>query len=69
MKQSGKFFPGWPAEDGGSRQKVEGKGRHVALTLMDEQPHTERGYNPYDTIAHARESHRLDVWRHKPKRA
>ena len=68
MKQSGKFFPGWPAESTGSR-KVETSGHHVTLTLMDDQPHKERGYNPYDTIAHARDIQRLDVWRHKPKRA
>jgi len=69
MKQSGRFFPGRPAESAGSRKKVETLGRHVTLALVDEQPHKERGYNPYDTIAHAREIHRLDVWRHKPKRA
>ena len=67
MKQSGKFFPGWPADSAGSR-KVD-TSRHVTLTLMDDQPHKERGYNPYDTIAHARDIHRRDVWRHKPKRA
>jgi hypothetical protein len=68
MKQSGKFFPGWPAQSAGSR-KVETAGHHITLTLMDDQPHKERGYNPYDTIAHARDIHRSDVWRHKPKRA
>ena len=79
MKQSGKFFPGWPADSAGSR-KVE-TGRHVTLTLMDDHPHKEHGYNPYDTIAHARDIRRSDVWRqpsgqrgnpqrgHKPKRA
>jgi hypothetical protein len=67
MKHSGKFFPGWPAESAGSR-KTETTGRHVTLALMDEQPHKVRGYNPYDTISHAR-AVRGDVWRHKPKRA
>jgi hypothetical protein len=68
MKQSGRFFPGWPAESAGSR-KIEAAGHHGGLRLMDEQPHKERGYNPYDTIAHARDIVRRDVWRHKPKRA
>jgi hypothetical protein len=69
MKQSGKFFPGWPVDEAGLRPKVDTTGRHVTLTLMDDQPHKERGYNPYDTIAHARDIPRRDVWRHKPKRA
>jgi hypothetical protein len=68
MKQSGKFVPGWPADGAGAR-KTEKTSRHVNLTLVDDRSHQERGYNPYDTIAHAREIHRLDVWRHKPKRA
>jgi hypothetical protein len=69
MKQSAKFIPGWPAESPGAR-KTEKTGRHhVTLTLMDDRPHPERGYNPYDTIAHVREIHQRDVWRHKPKRA
>ena len=68
MKQSGKFFPGWPAENAGSR-KIEAKERETTLTLMDEHPHKERGYNPYDTVAHARDTRPRDIWRHKPKRA
>jgi hypothetical protein len=68
MKHSGKFFPGWPAESAGAH-KAETTGRHVTLTLMDEQPHKEHGYNPYDTIVHARDIGRQDVWRNKPKRA
>jgi hypothetical protein len=68
MKHSGKFFPGWPAESAGARQ-AETTGRHVTLTLMDEKPHKERGYNPYNTIAHARDIGRQDVWQNKPKRA
>ena len=68
MKHSGEFFPGWPAESAGARQ-TQTAGRHVTLTLMDEQSHKERGYNPYDTISHARDIRRHDVWRHKPKRA
>ncbi len=68
MKQSAKFVPGWPADGAGAR-KTENTGRHVTLSLLEDRPHQERGYNPYDTIAHAREIHQRDVWRHKPKRA
>jgi hypothetical protein len=80
MKHSGKFFPGWPAQSAEKRQ-TETTGRHVTLALMDDQPHKEHGYNPYDTIAHARDIGRRDVWRqpsgqrenpqrgNKPKRA
>ena len=68
MKQSGKFVPGWPVDGAGAR-KTEQSVRHVTLTLVDDRSHQERGYNPYDTIAHAREIHQRDVWRHKPKRA
>ncbi len=68
MKQSGKFFPGWPAASEGSR-KIEDTGRYVTLKVVDEHPHKERGYNPYDTVAHALDTRRRDVWRHKPKRA
>lgn len=67
MKQSGKFFPGSPADDGDSR-KIETTGQYVNLTVVDEHPHKERGYNPYDS-GHARVTPRRDVWRHKPKRA
>jgi hypothetical protein len=66
MKQPGKFFPGCPAESGESRES-ETTGRYTTLTLMDEHPHKERGYNPYDTVAHAAGTRR-DVWRQKPKR-
>jgi hypothetical protein len=68
MKQSGKLIPGWPADSAGAR-RTEKTSRHVTLALVDDHSHQERGYNPYDTIAHAREIHRRDVWRHKPKRA
>ena len=68
MKQSGKFFPGWPA-DGADFRKIESTGSHTTLTLVNDHPHKERGYNPYDTTAHALDTRRKDVWRHKPKRA
>ena len=69
MKQSGKFFPGWPAESGETAEKIETTGQYVNLTLVEGHPDKARGYNPYDTIAHARDTQRKDVWRNKPKRA
>jgi hypothetical protein len=68
MKQSGKLFPGRPAEHAGAR-KIDANGRHLSLSLEDDQAFKERGYNPYDTIVHARDTRRPDLWRHKPKRA
>jgi hypothetical protein len=68
MKQSGRFFPGRPAEHVGSR-KTEPTGRHFSLTLEDDNAFKERGYNPYDTVVHARDIRNTDIWRHKPKRA
>jgi hypothetical protein len=68
MKQSGKLFPGRPAEQVKSRD-IETTGRHLTLALEDDYAFKERGYNPYDTIAHARDMRRPDIWRHKPKRA
>lgn len=68
MKQSGIFFPGRPAEHAGSR-KTEATGRHLTLTLVDDRAFKDRGYNPYDTVVHARDTRRHDIWRHKPKRA
>ncbi len=70
MKQSGKFFPGWPADGADLRKpNSESTGNFATLTLVDTHPHKERGYNPYDTIAHAMDTRRKDVWKHKPKRA
>ena len=65
MKQSGRLFPGTPAENAILRKIDTG-----ALTLAAEDRHAfkERGYNPYDTIAHA-PARQPDIWRHKPKRA
>lgn len=65
MKQSGKRFPGTPAENAILR-KIDTGG----LTLAAEGTHAfkEHGYNPYNTIAHV-PARQPDVWRHKPKRA
>jgi hypothetical protein len=66
MKQSGRLFPGRPGEPLDSR-RVNRQG--ITLALEDDQAFKERGYNPYDTTAHARDMRRGDIWRHKPKRA
>jgi hypothetical protein len=50
-------------------RKVDATGRHRTLALVDDQSFKDRGYNPYDTIAHARDTRRPDIWRGKPKRA
>jgi len=70
MKQSGKFFPGSPADDG-DPLKTATTGQYVNLKVVDPHPHKERGYDPYDTaVAHAPpDTRRKDIWRHKPKRA
>jgi hypothetical protein len=55
-------------------RKIESTGRHLALSLVDDislvddRAYREQGYNPYNTIAHARNTRRDDVWRNKPKR-
>lgn len=69
MKQSGKFFPGTPAEQMEPSENGTGRHRSVKLALMDDQAFKDRGYNPYDTIVHARDTRKPDIWRHKPKRA
>jgi hypothetical protein len=68
MKQSGNFFPGWPADGGDLRKNTEWTGTFTTLTVLDTHPHKERGYNPYDTTAHAMDTRRKDVWRHRSKR-
>jgi hypothetical protein len=45
---------------------IEQTGRHLALELAEDPPL--RGYNPYDTVAHAKDILKSDVWQHKPKR-
>ena len=48
--------------------KIEQSGPHAALELAEEHPHKVRGYNPYDTAAHAMDTAQKNVWQHKPKR-
>jgi hypothetical protein len=47
---------------------IEPTGRHLALELAEEHPHKVRGYNPYDTVAYAKDILKSDIWQHKPKR-
>ena len=56
--------PGKPA-----RAKLEAVGRHFSLELVDDNAFKERGYNPYETVAHVKDLRSRDVWRNKPKRA
>ena len=39
------------------------------LALMDEKAFREKGYNPYDSVIHVKDTRDRDVWRNKPKRA
>ena len=43
--------------------------RHLTLTLEDDRAFKERGYDPYATVVHVKDSRARDVWRNKPKRA
>ena len=43
--------------------------RHLTLALEDERSFKERGYDPYATVVHVKDSRAQDVWRHKSKRA
>ena len=49
--------------------KIDQSGRYLTLELANDHPHKVRGYDPYDTVAYAKDTHRKDVWQHKPKRA
>jgi hypothetical protein len=52
-----------------TKKKTETTGEYVNLTIVEGHPQKASGYNPYDTVAHARDTRPKDVWRHKPKRA
>ena len=49
------------------RKKEAPQGHRLAL--VDEDAFRERGYNPYDTVVHVKDTRGRDVWRNKPKRA
>jgi len=65
MKQSGKHFPGTSAENAVLRRIDT---RELTLAVEGDHAFKERGYNPYNTIAHV-PTRQPDIWRHKPKRA
>jgi hypothetical protein len=50
-------------------RKKEAPPSHRTLTLVDDEAFKERGYNPYDTVVHVKDTLNRDVWRNKPKRA
>lgn len=47
----------------------EPAGPPLSLRLADDYFDKARGYDPYDTVTHARATREHDVWRNKPKRA
>jgi hypothetical protein len=71
MKHTGKLFLRRVEHkpDKTEPPRIETTGRHLTLALVDERAYREHGYNPYDTIAHARDTRHHDIWRRKPKRS
>ncbi len=69
MKNQREVFPVWTAGAKSATGKMDAAIRHQPLTLEEEQPFRERGYNPYETVVHVRDSRDRDVWRNKPKRS
>lgn len=71
MRHTGKFFPASvaPKADKTEPRRIETTGRYLTLSVADDREYRERGYNPYDTVAHARDARHHDVWRNKPKRS
>ena len=49
--------------------RADATGNDLRLELADEYTRREGGYNPYNSIAHARATRGRDIWRDKPKRA
>lgn len=69
MKNQRDMSPAWTAGGKSASRKIAETGRHLTLTLEDDQPFRERGYNPYETVVHLRDARDRDVWRNKPKRS
>jgi len=70
MKNQRDILPAWTAGRRSGSRKFDETGRHLyPLTLEEDQPFRERGYNPYETVVHVRDTRDRDVWRNKPKRA
>lgn len=43
--------------------------RHLTLALESDRSFKERGYDPYATVVHVKDSRARDVWQHKSKRS
>ena len=69
MKNQRDVFPVWAAGGKSASGKIDKAARHHTLTLEEDQPFRERGYNPYETVVHVRDARDRDVWRNKPKRS
>jgi hypothetical protein len=69
MKNQRDVFPVWAAGSKSAPRKIDEQGRHLTLKLEDDQLFKERGYNPYETVVHVRDTRGRDVWRNKPKRS
>jgi hypothetical protein len=69
MKNQRDAFPAWIAAGKSTSRKIDEAGRQLTLALEENQPFRERGYNPYETVVHVRDTRDRDVWRNKPKRA
>lgn len=69
MKNQRDVSPAWTAGPDSTSRRFDEAGRHLTLTLEEDQPFRERGYNPYETVVHVRDTRDRDVWRNKPKRS
>jgi hypothetical protein len=69
MKNQRDVVPAWVTGGKSASRKIDEAGRHLTLTLAEDEPFKERGYNPYETVVHVRDTRDWDVWRNKPKRS
>ena len=68
MKNQRDVSPVWAAGGKSASHNIDAAGRHITLTLEEDQPFRERGYDPYETVVHLRDVRDRDVW-NKPKRS
>lgn len=69
MKNQRDAFPVWAEGGKSASRRIDEVGRHRPLALAEDEPFKERGYNPYETVVHVRDTRDRDVWRNKPKRS
>jgi hypothetical protein len=69
MKNQRDAFRAWTAGVKSGSHETDETARHLILTLDEDQPFRERGYNPYETVVHVRDACAQDIWRNKPKRS